>query len=139
MKDRDRDGRGDGEGAPGALGQRLHHDQRQHGQDDHHDHEGAKQRDDAGHHAKLRPHQLPEGASVAAHGHEEHHEVLHGAGEDDPGEDPEHARQVAHLRRQHRPDQRPGAGNGREMVAEQHVSVGRDVIERVVPPYRRGV
>ena len=44
--------------------------------------------------------------AVAAHGEEQHHHVLHGAGEDDPDDDPDRAGQVAHLGREHRPDQR---------------------------------
>ena len=37
---------------------------------------------------------------------------------------------VAELRRQHRTDQRPGAGDGREVVAEQHPAAGRVVVVR---------
>ena len=122
----------DREGAPRAVGQRLDDDQRQHGEQDHHDHEGAEQRDHAGDQAELGADQLAERAAVAAHRDEQDHEVLHRAGEDHAGQDPEQARQVAHLRGEHGADQRAGAGDGREMVAEQHVAVGRDVVEPVV-------
>ena len=46
-EERDGNSGGHREGAPRRMRQRLHHDQRQHGQDDHHDHEGAEQRDHA--------------------------------------------------------------------------------------------
>ena len=45
--------------------------------------------------------------------------------------------QIAHLRGEHRADQRAGAGDGGEMMAEQHVAVGRHVIEAVVVAIRR--
>jgi hypothetical protein len=66
---------------------------------------------------------------------EQHHKVLHRAGQHHPGEDPDHPRQIAHLRRQHRPHQRPRAGNRRKMVTEQHFFIGRDIIEAVVMPH----
>ena len=47
-------------------------------------------------------------------------EVVHGAAHGDADEDPQEARQEAELRRQHRADERPGAGDGREVVAEEH-------------------
>ena len=55
----------------------------------------------------------------------------------DAGEDPQRAGQVAHLRRQHRPDQRARAGDGREVVAVEHPLVGRHVVHAVVVPHRR--
>jgi hypothetical protein len=114
----DRHGGGDGEGAPGAVGQRLDHDQRQHRQDDDHDQEGAEQRDHAGDEAELGPDQLAQRPTVAAHRDEQDHEVLHRARQHHPGQDPQRAGQVAHLRRQHRADQRAGARDGGEVVAE---------------------
>ena len=37
---------------------------------------------------------------------------------------------IAELRREHRADQRPGAGDGGEMVAEQHPPARRIVVVR---------
>ena len=103
-----------------------------------------------GHRAQLGLDHVAERAAVAARGDEQDHEVLHRAGEDDAGQDPQRAGQIAHLRGQHRADQRAGAGDGREVVAEQDVLVGRHVIEAVVvldgrrdavrvePQHRRG-
>ena len=81
--------------------------------------------------------QVAQRAAVAARGDEQHDEVLHRAGEHDAGQDPQHAGQVAHLRRQHRADQRTRARDRGEVVAEQHVFVGRHIVEAVVVPHGR--
>lgn len=133
---RDGNGREDGEHAPGAVGQSLHHDQREHREDDDHDQEGAEQRDGPGHLAHFLAHQLAQRAAVAAAGDEQDHEVLHRAGEDYAGDQPEGAGQVAHLRGKDRTDQRTGAGDGGEVVAEEDVLVGRDVVQAIVVEYR---
>ncbi|MCY1226957.1 hypothetical protein D9M72_392100 [compost metagenome] len=135
---RDRNRHRHREGAPRRIGQRLHHDQRQHRQDDDHDHEAAEQRDHARDRAHLGLDQVAQRAAVAARGDKQHHEVLHRAGKHHAGQDPQHARHIAHLRGQHRADQRAGAGDGGEVVAEQHRLVGRHVVQAVVmAPGRR--
>jgi hypothetical protein len=136
-EDRNRDRRRDRERAPRALGQGLDDNERQHGQDDDHDHERAEQRDDARHRPEFGADQLTERAPIAAHGDEQDHEVLHRPGEHDASQDPHHARQVAHLRREDRPDERPRPGNGRKVVAIEHVLVGGNVVEPVVVAHRR--
>nr|GEU28427.1 response regulator GacA, putative [Tanacetum cinerariifolium] len=134
---RDRDGGNHGKAAPRRVGQRFDHDQRQHGQDDHHDHEGAEQGDHAGNRAQFGFDQVAQRAAVAPHRNEQHDEVLHGARKHHAGQDPQHAGQVAHLRGQHGADQGTGAGNGGKVVAEQHVLVGGDVVEAVIEALRR--
>jgi hypothetical protein len=136
---RDRDRRHHGERTPRRAGQGLHDDQRQHREDDDHDHEGAEQGDDAGDLAHLGLDQVAKRTAVAAHRQEQHHEVLHGAGEHDTGQDPQHAGQIAHLRGEHGADQRAGAGDRGEVVAEQHVAVRRHVVEAVVVFIGRGL
>ncbi|MNS64272.1 hypothetical protein D3C72_973930 [compost metagenome] len=137
-EERDGNGGGHREGAPRRMRQRLHHDQRQHGQDDHHDHEGAEQRDHARNLAQLGLHQVAQRTAVAASRDEQDREILHRAGEHHAGQDPQHAGQIAHLRGQHRADQRTRAGDGGEVVAEQHVLVGGHVVQAVVVlPCRR--
>ena len=131
-EDGDRDRGGHGEGAPGAVRQRLDHDQGQHRQDDDHDHEGAKQRDDAGHRAHFGLDQIAQRASVTACGHEQHHEVLDCTGKHHASQDPQHAGQVAHLCGQHRTNQRTGTGNRGKVVTEQHPLVGRHIVQTVV-------
>ena len=80
--------------------------------------------------ADLLARHLAEGLAVAAHREEEHDHVLDGAGEDDADDDPERAGQVAHLRREHRADERAGAGDRGEVVAEEHAAVGDVVVDR---------
>ena len=71
---------------------------------------------DAGDRTDLLARHLAERLAVAADRGGEDHEVLHGAAECDADDDPDDAGQVAELRREGRPDQRSGAGDGREMV-----------------------
>ncbi len=132
-------GRRHGERAPGRFGQRLDHDQRQHGQDDDHDHEGAEERDQPRHGAHLLLDEVAQRAAIAPRGDEEHDEILHRAREHHARQQPQQAGHVAHLRSQHRAHQRPCARDGGEMVAEQHVLVGGHVVQPVVvAPGRRG-
>jgi hypothetical protein len=56
------------------------------------------------------------------------------AGKYRAGENPERARQMAHLCRKHRTDQRPRAGDRREMMAVKHVPIGRHIIETIIVP-----
>ena len=81
---------------------------------------------DAGDRADLGARDLGERAAAAARRRPERDEVVHRAGEADAGEDPDEAGRVAELRREHRPDQRPGAGDGREVVAEEHPAAASD-------------
>ncbi|MNM69470.1 hypothetical protein D3C81_810660 [compost metagenome] len=124
--------RNDGEHAPRAAFQRLHHDHRQHRQDDDHDHEDTEQRDGAGHRAHFLAHQIAERTAVAARGDEQDHEVLHCTGQHHAGNQPKRAGQVAHLRSEHRADQRASARDGSEVVAEQDVLVGGHIVQTIV-------
>ena len=81
---------------------------------------------------------LAQGASAAAHGEEHDEVVLDGAGEDDADDDPDGAGQVAHLGGEDRAHQGAGAGDGGEVVAEEDVAVGADVVLAVRPCTRRG-
>ncbi|MNU63105.1 hypothetical protein D3C71_523500 [compost metagenome] len=135
---RDRDGRHHRENPPRALGQGFHHDQRQHREDDDHDQEAAEQRDGAGDAAHFFANHVTQGATVAAGGHEQDHEILNGTRQHHTGDQPERAGQIPHLRRQHRTDQRPRAGDGREVVTEEDVFVGRHVVQTIVVEYGGG-
>ena len=64
-------------------------------------------------------------------------DVVDGAGEAHAADQPDEPRRVAELRRQHRPDQRPGARDRREMVAEQHPARRRVVVVAVGLDVRR--
>ena len=119
------------------MGQGFHHDHRQHREDDHHDHKGRHQRNHPGGCPHLFFHQLTQRTTVATGGDEQHHEVLHRARQHHPREDPDHPRQVAHLRGQYRPHQRACPGNRREMVTEQHFFIGRHVVQTIVVAHGR--
>ena len=92
------------------------------------------QRGGAADRADLVARHLPEDLAVAAHGEEQDDHVLHGAGEDHADDDPDRARQIAHLRGEHRADERAGAGDRGEVVAEQHAPVGRLEVDVVLEP-----
>jgi hypothetical protein len=66
----------------------------------------------------LVAHHLAERLAAAARRAEENHAVVHRAAERRADQHPQHAGQVAELRRQHRADQRPRPRDGREVVAE---------------------
>ena len=134
---RDRNRHRDRERAPWTDRQRLDDDEREHAEDDEHDHQHADHRDHAGGRAELVAHHLAERTPVAAQRQEQDHEILHRAGEDHADEDPQRARQITHLRGEHRPDQRTRAGDRGEMVAEHDAAIGRHVVEAVVAQHRR--
>ena len=136
-KHRDRDGCHHRKHAPRAFGQGLDHDQRQHREDDDHDQEAAEQRDGPWNAAHLFAHHIPQGTAVTTGGQEQDHEVLHRTGQHHPGNQPEGAGQIAHLRRQHRADQRACTGNRRKVVTEKDVFVGRHIVQTVVIEHRR--
>ena len=75
--------------------------------------------------------------AVPPHRRREDDEVVHRAAEHDAEGQPQQSRQIPELRRQHRPDQRPRAGDGREVMPEEHPLVGRHVVLPVVEPMRR--
>ena len=120
--------------APRTALQGVDHDERQDRQDDDADEQHADAGDGAGDRAHFRADHVAQRTAVAASRQEQHGHILHRAGEHDAGENPQRAGQITHLRGQHRPDQRPGTGDRREMMPEEHVAVGRHVIEAVVAP-----
>ena len=70
--------------------------------------------------------------AIAADGGEEDDEILHRAAEHHADEDPERAGKVAELRGEHRPDERAGAGDGGEVMAEDDPLVRLHVIPAVL-------
>ena len=117
-------GGGDGEGAPGAALEGVDHDQADHREQDDHDEQDGEQGDEAADLADLLARHLAERFAVAAHGAEEDDEVLDGAAEDGADDDPEGAGQIAELGGERRADERAGAGDGGEVVAEDDPFVG---------------
>ena len=81
--------------------------------------------------ADLRFGDFGDGFPVIAHGGKEDDHVVDGTSEDTTDEDPKGARQVTELSRNDRTDQGAGAGNSREVMAEDDVLVGRHVVVAV--------
>ena len=129
---RDRDGAEHRERAPRAADQRLDDDEREHRKHDDADQEDADAGDRARDRAHLGVDDVAERTAVAPRREKQHRHVLDRAGKHRAGENPQRARQIAHLRGKHRTDERAGAGDGRKMVAVEHVAIGRNVIEAVV-------
>ena len=134
----DRDGHRDGEHAPGALGEGVDDDEREDRQQDHHDHQHADDRGDATDRAQLVAGHLAERAAAAPDRDGQHQVVLHATRDQRADDDPDGAGQVAHLHGEHRPDQWTGAGDRREVMTEQHPSIGRHVVGAVVEHLCRG-
>ncbi len=132
------DGHGDGEEAPGALRECLHHDEAEHREKDRHDREDGDHRDDADDGVHLLLQHLPEGAPAAADRAEHDDGVMHAPAERRADEEPEHPRQVAELRREDRADERAGAGDGGEVVSEDDPAVCRDEVLSVLLRHRGG-
>ena len=105
-------------------------------QDDH-DGEDGEQRDEAAAPAHLLAGHLPERLPVAAHRAEEDHEILHGAAEHRPGDQPQGAGQVAELGREGGPHERTGPGDRGEVVAEHDPLARGHEVAAVVEPLGR--
>jgi hypothetical protein len=123
---------------PTALAERVDDDEREHRDEDDHDAEHRDERREPGHRADLLFRHLPERLAVAADARGEHDEVLDRAADHDADDDPERAREVAELRGQRRPDERPRPGDRREVVPEHDPPVGRHVVAPVRQPLGGG-
>jgi hypothetical protein len=62
------------------------------------------------------------------HRSHQHGEILHAPGQDGADQQPKEARRKPELRRQSRPHQRSGAGDGREVMSEEHPSWRSDIV-----------
>ena len=94
--------------------------------------EHADDRGDAADRAQFVARHLAERAAAPPDRDRQHQVVLDAPGEHGADDDPDGARQVAHLHGQHRADQRTGAGDRGEVMAEQHPPVGRHVVGAVL-------
>ena len=82
--------------------------------------------------AELIARHLAEAAAVAARGQQQDRHVLDAAADDGADQDPQRAGQIAELRGERRADQRAGAGDGGEVVAEDDPAMGRHEVAAVV-------
>ena len=134
---RDRHGGRDGRGRPRAMLHRVDHDQAEHRDQDHHDHQHANQRGEAADRSDFLGRHPAERAAVALQRVAEDHEILDASAEHRADDDPDGRRQIAELCGQHRADQRTGAGDRGEMMAEGDPLLGRHVVAAVVQADRR--
>ena len=134
---RDRDRQEDRERPPRRVGQRVDDGDAEAGQSDHDDEEDGDHGRDARQRRDLGARDLRQRLPVTPHRRRQRDEVVHRPAQDDAEGEPQQARQIPELRRQHRPDQRPGPGDGREVMPEEHPLVGRDVVLPVLEPMRR--
>ena len=124
-------------GGPRAVLHRVDDDQPEHRDQDDHDHQRADHRGEAADRAELVARHLAEAAAVAARRQEQDRHVLHAAAEHAADQDPQRARQIAELRRERRADQRTGAGDRGEVMAEHDPAMRRHEVAAVVQPHRR--
>ncbi len=125
------------EGAPGIAIERVHDGKAQPSKRHHHDEEHRHRRRGAGDKAQFITRNFRKRAAIPSHRRNQDDEVLHRSAQHSTDHQPEKAGQESELRRQHRPKQRPRAGNRREVMAEQHVFIGGMKIDSVIQPHRR--
>ncbi len=121
----------DGEYAPGAVSQRIDHDDAESRQADQQDEEEGDHRDQARAVADLGAGDVGQRFALMTHGSDEHGEVVDAAGEHGANEDPEEAGGETELRRQSGSDQRPSAGDGGKVMAKQYPLGRRNVVMAV--------
>ena len=130
--ERDRDGGEHREGRPGTALHRIDDHERQHRDQDDHDHEGAGERGEPPEGSEFIACHLPEAAAVAARGHEQDDHVLDTAAEHRAEQDPQRSGQIPELRGQRRADQGARACDGREMMAEDDPAMRRHEVATVI-------
>ncbi len=129
---RNGDGCRDGEDAPGALSQRLDHNQSEHRDDDDENRERADESDDARNGADLFLHHLRERFPVAAHGSKKNHRVVNATAERGADENPERTGQITELRRKHRPYEWPRPRDGGKVMTEYDPRIRFDIVPPVI-------
>ena len=104
----------------------------EHRDQDDHDEQRADQRRGAAEAAEFVARHLAEAAPVAPGGAEHDEHVLHATRHDRADQQPQRARQIAELRGERRPDQRTGARDRGEVVAEHDRAMGRHEVAPVL-------
>jgi hypothetical protein len=120
------------EGSPRAADQRLDDNEGKNRKHDDADQKNAHARNRARNRSHLGTDDIPERATIAPCRQKQDRHVLDRAGEHCASENPQRTRQIAHLGGKHRTDQWTGPRDRCEVMAVEHVSIGRNVIETVV-------
>ena len=125
----------------GGDGGRRHEGRRDLRREDGHDEnqrgDAEEQEDLAAGVAKLFFNNVCDGAAVVADGEEHGREVVHGSDEDASEHDPHHGGPPAEIGGEHGADDRAGARDGGEMVAEQDAQRRGNVVDAVFFRFRR--
>ena len=122
---RDRHRRGNGECPPRASTQRVHDDQADDREQDDHDEEHSEQRRESADAPDLLSCHLAKRFPIPPHRCKQNDEILHAAAKNSADDDPKRAWQIAELCGECRTNERSGARNRGEMVAEDDPFVGR--------------
>ena len=139
-QERDRDGRGDREQSPGTVAQRVDDDQAEHGEEDDHDREDRDHRRRTGERADLVL--APSGRATCRRGASTRQRITKSC-----TAPPKITPAISHIVPGRKPncaasvgtDQRPGAGDRREVMAVEHPPLRRHEVAPVVEPLgRRG-
>ena len=120
--------RGDRVGRPERVVHGVDHGDREARERQDQNREDGPRGDEARRPVDLLRRDVGERAAAVAHGAEEHDHVVHAACEHAADQNPEQARHVAELRCENWAEKRAGCRNGCEMVAKEHVLVGRDIV-----------
>ena len=134
---RDRDGQANRVETPCGLAQCVHDDEREDRDDDRHDEHGRDDRCRTSEATQLLAGHLAQRNRAGTHREEQYEVVLNRAGKNHTDDDPNRARQVTHLGRQNRANQRASARDRSEVVAIQDATVSRHVVLAVILHFRR--
>ena len=136
-QDGDRDGHPDGENSPRAVRQSIDDNDAKSGQRDQQNEEQRDHGDQAGVRADFGACDVSQRASLVPHRCHQHGEVVNAAAENGAKQDPDKSGSEAELRSQSWSHQRTRAGNGCEVMAEQHPLRRRHVVVAVFINVRR--
>src|SRR5882724_4842023 len=131
-QDCDRNSHRKRERGPGRGLESVHDHEADDGEENRHDREHGELGDEAAAFADFFARHLAERFPVATNRAEKNDEILHAAGECRADDQPERARQVSELRGERGANERPGARDGGEMVAEEHPLIGGHEVPAVV-------
>src|SRR5687768_11896409 len=134
---RDRNRESDGDDSPGAVSQRVRHNERNNRHEDDHDSEHRYQCGEARDGSYLILRHLSERFAVASDRRCENHEVLNCSAERYADDYPEGAGKKAELCGESGTDERTRARDGCEVMTKDYPAIRRNEITRIVEPYRR--
>ena len=134
---RGRDGCQHRERRPRAVLHDIHDHQPEHGAQDHHDEECADKGCETAERPEFIVRHPSEAAAVAAYRQQQDSHVLHTAAEHRSHQDPQRSGQITELRGECRTHERPGTGDGGEVMTEHDGAMRRHEVAAVIQTLRR--